>query len=436
MIPTQWLLLLGGVVAATFAGSLVATFLTREVARYVGFVAKPRAERWHRAPTALAGGVGIFVAFAVASLVVGGPARSLLLGAATMFALGFIDDVFQLKPYAKLVGQVIIAALTVFSGRVLPWTSILIVDQALGFFWIIGITNAINLLDNMDGLAGGIACIGATFQAMFFLLQHQLPQAACACALAGALLGFLVFNWKPASIFMGDSGALFLGYTLAVLATESNYGRSRGLLATIAAPVLVMLVPIFDTTFVTLVRMMRGRPVSQGGRDHTSHRLVTLGLSEPTAVRTLLTLGILGGTIGVLGRLDVKAGVWIGAPLLVVTLAFVGIHLARTDKPVEDADRVNLLSSFAAFGYRRRIFEVMLDAVLAMVALGSAFLLRFDGDIPPDIEQALARIFLVVVAAKIAALYVVEPTTAYGAMPVCATLSACRWGLPSARWRC
>jgi UDP-GlcNAc:undecaprenyl-phosphate GlcNAc-1-phosphate transferase len=404
---TQSVVWLCGVAGVTFAIALVATFLTREVARRVGFVAKPRAERWHRAPTALAGGVGIFVAFAATSMVVGGSSRSLLLGAAAMFALGFVDDVFQLKPYAKLVGQVIIAALTVLSGHVMPWTSVVIVDQAIGFFWIIGITNAINLLDNMDGLAGGIACLGALFQAVFFVLQHQLPQAACAAALGGALLGFLVFNWNPASIFMGDCGALFLGYTLATLATESSYGRSRGLLATIAAPVLVMLVPIFDTSFVTLVRTLRGRPVSQGGRDHTSHRLVMLGLSEKTAVRTLLLLGLLGGTIGVLGRLGITAGVWIGAPLVAVTLAFVGIHLARTDEPTE-IDRANLLASFAAFGYRRRIFEVMLDAVLAMVALASAFLLRFDGDVPVDIQRGLARIFFIVVAVKIAALFVVR----------------------------
>jgi UDP-GlcNAc:undecaprenyl-phosphate GlcNAc-1-phosphate transferase len=322
------------ILSAAFVGSVVATYVTRQSARRIGFVAKPRAERWHRTPTALAGGTGIFFAFAGVALIAGVPSRTCLLtGATAMFVLGLVDDVFQLKPYAKLAGQALIAALTVYSGHVLPWTSVTMVNQAISFFWILGITNAINLLDNMDGLAGGVVCIAATFQALFFILQHQGPQAACAGALAAAVLGFLLFNWSPASIFMGDCGALFLGYTLATLATESNYGRSRGLLATVAAPVLVMLVPIFDTTFVTVVRVLRGRPVSQGGRDHTSHRLVTLGVSERTAVVALLMLGALGGTIGVLGRLGINAGVWIGAPLLALTLAFVGIHLARTDEP-------------------------------------------------------------------------------------------------------
>jgi UDP-GlcNAc:undecaprenyl-phosphate GlcNAc-1-phosphate transferase len=399
---------LASVLGASFALSFVGTFVTRAITRRVGFVAKPRAERWHAKPTALAGGVGIFVAFTATSLVVGGKLElPLLIGAAAMFVLGFVDDVFHLKPYAKLVGQLIIAALTVLSGPSLPWTTISVVDQAISLFWIVGITNAVNLLDNMDGLAGGVACTGAAFLAVFFLIQHQMPQAACAVALAAALLGFLVFNWHPASIFMGDCGALFLGYTLASLAMQSNYGRSRGLLVTIAAPVLVMLVPIFDTTFVTLVRTVRGRPVSQGGRDHTSHRLVTLGLSERTAVTLLITVGVLGGITAVLARLNVRVGVWVGAPLVALTLAFLGIHLARTDRPAEgEGNRVNLLSALTAFGYRRRIFEVILDATLAMLSLAAAFLLRFDGDIPGYMQHGLARIFVVTVAAKLAALYV------------------------------
>jgi UDP-GlcNAc:undecaprenyl-phosphate GlcNAc-1-phosphate transferase len=133
--------------------------------------------------------------------------------------------------------------------------------------------------------------------------------------------------------------------------------------------------------------------------------LVTLGLSERTAVGLLLTLGVLGGTTAVLARLNVVAGVWIGAPLIVVTLAFLGVHLAKTDRVPDDPSRVNLLSAFAAFGYRRRIFEVVLDAVLAMVALVAAFLLRFDGTIPGDVQHGLSRIFVVVVAAKLGALY-------------------------------
>jgi UDP-GlcNAc:undecaprenyl-phosphate GlcNAc-1-phosphate transferase len=371
----------------------------------VGFVARPRAERWHSKPTALAGGVGIFVAFLSGAFLSGGRSFPwMLAGAAAMFVLGFVDDILHLKPYTKLIVQLVIAALTVVTGPVLPWTAFPIVNQAVSFLWIVGITNAINLLDNMDGLAGGIACVASLFQAIFFLLQHQLPEAGCAAALTGALLGFLVFNWKPASIFMGDCGALFLGYMLASLAMRSSFGRSRELLATIAVPVLLMLVPIFDTTFVTVVRILRGRPVSQGGRDHTSHRLVTLGLSERTAVSVLLGVGLTGGLVGVAARLGMRAGVWVGAPLMGLALVFLGIHLARTDAPAELPDRVNLLSSLTAFGYRRRVFEVLLDGALVTVAFLAAFLLRFDGAVPRDVQQTMERVFPIVVAVKLTAL--------------------------------
>jgi UDP-GlcNAc:undecaprenyl-phosphate GlcNAc-1-phosphate transferase len=394
----------------TFGMSLVlgllSTYTTRLVASHVGFVAKPRAERWHSRPTALAGGVGIYVAFVIPVMLVGRDQWPLALGASAMFALGFADDIVHLKPYLKLIGQLVIAAATVLGGLVLPWTRVTIFNQAISVFWIVGITNALNLLDNMDGLAGGVAFLAAAFQACFFFIQHQGSQATACAALAGAILGFLVFNWNPASIFMGDSGSLLLGYTLATLAMHQSYGRSRGLLATIAAPTMVMLVPIFDTTFVTLTRILRGRPVSQGGRDHTSHRLVTLGLSERRAVGTLLGLGGLSGTIALTSRLGVTAGVWIGVPLVVLSLAFLGVHLARTDRAEVPSGSTPREASFAAFAYKRRVFEVLLDVVLAMVSLIAAFFLRFDGEIPQATARDLTQVFLIVVAAKLVALYV------------------------------
>ena len=391
------------ILLATSAFGLSATYVTRVVARSIGFVAKPRAERWHQRPTALAGGVGIFVAF--------GPAMAyfhqwrLLLGASAMFSLGLIDDVFQLKPYAKLASQLVIAGLTVTLGPTLPWTPFPIINQVISLFWIIGITNAVNLLDNMDGLSAGVATIMALFQCIFSFLHDQQELAGTSAALAGALMGFLFFNWNPASIFMGDCGSLFIGYSLSVLAFQQTYGRSRSILVVIAAPVMVMLVPIFDTTFVTLTRILRGRPVSQGGRDHTSHRLVTLGLSERVAVATLMAVSTIGGGIALSARVGFRFGIWIGAPLLVIALAFVAIHLARTDSPEPSAGAVGLLGWLRAFGYKRRIFAVLLDLVLAVVALISAFLLRFDGDIPNDTGGDLARVFPLIVVTKVALLF-------------------------------
>jgi UDP-GlcNAc:undecaprenyl-phosphate GlcNAc-1-phosphate transferase len=391
------------ILLVTGAIGFTTTFATRATARAVGFVAKPRAERWHRRPTALAGGIGIFLPFAPALAYF--QAWPLLAGATAMFLLGLVDDIVQLKPYAKLSGQLLIAGLTVALGPTLLWTPYPIVNQALSLFWIIGITNAMNLLDNMDGLSAGVATVVAIFQCVFSLMQGQLALAGTSAALAGALLGFLVFNWNPASIFMGDCGSLFLGYSLSVLGLQNNYGRSRSILVVMAAPIMVMLVPIFDTTFVTLTRILRGRPVSRGGRDHTSHRLVTLGMSEPVAVATLMAVGALGGGIALSARLGFKPGVWVGAPLLVIALAFVAIHLARTDSPEPTAGSVGLLGWLRVFGYKRRIFEVLLDLVLAMIAMVSAFLLRFDGDIPDRTALDLARIFPVIIAAKVVLLF-------------------------------
>lgn len=391
---------------AAFALSLATTFVTRAVARRAGFVAQPRAERWHTRPTALAGGVGIFSAFIVPAVFVGGPLKlPLLLGSGAMFLLGFVDDVVHLKPYTKLIAQIVVATAATAWGPQLPWTPYPLLNQSLTVFWIIGITNAINLLDNMDGLAGGIACIAVIFQSAFFVLQNQYTEAALCAALAGAIGGFLVYNVKPASIFMGDCGSLFLGYTLAEAALYQNYGRSRGLVAVIAIPILVLLIPIFDTTFVTMTRIVRGRPVSQGGRDHTSHRLVTLGLSEGRSVMVLWGAGALAGLIALFARRGMNGALFVGVPLLLLSLAIIGVHLARTDRPDKPDDRRSFLLSLHAFGYKRRVFEILMDIVLAMTSIAGAFLLRFDGDIPDAVLHDLMRVFPLLVSCKIVALF-------------------------------
>lgn len=385
---------------------LLGTYLTREVARRIGFVAKPRAERWHEKPTALAGGVGIFIAFAVTCLWVGGPLRvPLLMGATAMFVLGLIDDVVQLRPSIKLGGQLLVAVLTAWTGPILPWTQYPLVNQGITVFWLVGVTNALNLLDNMDGLSGGVACIGALVQSFFFFSQGQNEAGMVCLALAGALIGFLVFNFNPASIFMGDAGALFLGYTLATLALHQHYGRSRGLLATIAGPVLLLTIPIFDTTFVSITRMLQGRPISQGGRDHTSHRLVLLGLSQRSAVLTIWGLALLSGLIAILLRYSVVYALFLGIPLTFVVLVVIAIHLARVDQHQLAQGQGRSLLMLGALGYRLRIFEALLDALLAFVSLGGAFLLRFDGVLPVDIEERLYNVFPALVATKILALH-------------------------------
>src|SRR6185312_13029571 len=154
-------------------------------------------------------------------------------------------------------------------------------NMVITIFWLIGITNAINLLDNMDGLATGIAAIASAFLTLNFITANHPTETLMLAVFTGALLGFLVYNSNPASIFMGDSGSMFIGFFLAAAALINVAGgRSRSFLPVLAVPILVLFIPIFDTTFVTVLRKLSGRAASQGGRDHTSHRLVALGMSE------------------------------------------------------------------------------------------------------------------------------------------------------------
>src|SRR6185503_13816304 len=300
-------------VAASFCLALVLTFLVRAFARRFGFVAAPKTDRWHKKPTAMLGGVAIWLSVVIASLpftlqtVYG---KYILLACAFLFLVGLIDDLIHIKPYQKLIGQILGSAYVVYYGLSLPWTGSVLLNMALAIFWLIGITNAINLLDNMDGLASGIAIIAAGFLALSFVNSGQYTEAMIMMIFAGGLLGFLFYNSNPASIFMGDCGSMFVGFFLASTALmHVSGGRSRSLLPVLAVPILVLFIPIFDTTFVTVLRKLSGRAASQGGRDHTSHRLVALGMSERHAVLMLYGFAGLAGVLAILvqrARLDVS----------------------------------------------------------------------------------------------------------------------------------
>ena len=320
--------------AAGLAASLALTPAVRALARRAGVVAKPKSDRWHTRPTAMLGGVAIAVAVIGAVLLLVPRTREIVIVvsvSAALFAVGLADDFLHIKPYQKLIGQLLGAGAVIALGLVLPWTPSHAVNVAITLFWLVGITNAVNMLDNMDGLASGVSAIAAAFLAMNFYVSDQLPQALMLIAFAGALAGFLAYNHHPASIFMGDCGSMFVGFFLAssVLAAGTGGGRSRSVAAVLAVPVLVLVVPIFDTTLVTLLRKLAGRPASQGGRDHTSHRLVALGLSERNAVWMLYAFALAGGALAMLVRhapLPVSVGA-IGAFTLLLTI--LGVYLSR-----------------------------------------------------------------------------------------------------------
>lgn len=386
-------------------GALVLTPAVRLMAARWGIVAAPRGDRWHRKPTATLGGIAIYVAF-LASYAVLSPgvsdAHIILAAGSLLFLTGLVDDLVRIKPYTKLIVQLIAAAAVVYFGLRLPWTSYQVVNDFVTMFWLIGITNAVNLLDNMDGLAAGITVIACAFLAVSFLTNGQTGEAAIAGALGGAALGFLVFNFHPASIFMGDSGSMFLGFMLGGTALLSQYGRSRNVTSVLITPVLILLIPIFDTCLVTLVRKVSGRPISQGGRDHASHRLVALGMSERKAVLMLYLFAACSGSLALMVRLVQAEVALLVVPAFALCIVFVGVYLGKVGVYEEGRQPAGntIINVIVDFSYKRRVFEVLLDVLLVALAYYGAYLLRFDGSLPNEQTVILVRTLPVVIVVQ------------------------------------
>jgi UDP-GlcNAc:undecaprenyl-phosphate GlcNAc-1-phosphate transferase len=283
---------------------------------------------------------------------------------------------------------------------------------ALTIFWLIGITNAVNLLDNMDGLAPGIALIASSFLAIGFLNANLTTEALMLMIFAGVLLGFLVYNSNPASIFMGDSGSMFVGFFLASSALVNlTGGRSRSLVPILAVPILILFIPIFDTTFVTILRKFSGRAASRGGRDHTSHRLVALGMSERSAVWMLYGFAGLAGVLALLVqsvKLDVSLAAIAGFTVL---LTLLGVYLAgvKVYDETEEALALKNRSVYAFlidFSYKRRIFEVLLDLILILLSYWCAYALKFGAFSGSNAWKLFLRTLPVLVFVKMAAFLV------------------------------
>ncbi len=306
--------------------AFVATPLTLVLARRLRFVATPQATRWHLAPVPLLGGLAIWLAFVISLLVFGEGTEfrelvAILLGVTLVAGLGLIDDRNGISVRTKSFGQLLAASIVVTGGlRTHLFDFLPLIDIALTLFWIIGITNAINFMDNMDGLAAGISAVASGSFLLLALLNGQVLVASLAAALLGACLGFLIYNFQPALTFMGDTGSLALGFALAVLGIKLNFPGLPTRL-TWMVPVLVLAVPIFDVTLVAVSRKRRGVPVARGGVDHTSHRMARLGLSNRRVVLALYSLAM---AFGLMAVLITQASVLI-ANLVAIGLGVVGV---------------------------------------------------------------------------------------------------------------
>jgi UDP-GlcNAc:undecaprenyl-phosphate/decaprenyl-phosphate GlcNAc-1-phosphate transferase len=356
-------------------------------------VAIPTGERWHDQPTPTLGGVGIFAGFAAGILVAlatgavewSGELGGILGGTALLFGAGLLDDLRHLSVIAKLAAQIGAAVIVLASGLQVEIVGNDVLAWVIGILWLVGITNAFNLLDNMDGLAATLAVVACAYFAIDAVTQHENETVlVLAVSLGVACLGFLPFNLRPqrgAALFMGDSGSQVIGFGLASLALASSWTVAGTTAATVLLPLLVLAVPILDTTLVTVARLAERRPVTTGGRDHTSHRLVYYGLSESKAV---LLLAVVSAAIGATalaynvldnGRLT-AFGVLVTFVLLVQFGSFLSDLEERSRREVEGPEP----SLWRALVFEpRRLVEVVADFVVICASFLASYLLVVGG---------------------------------------------------------
>lgn len=297
--------------------SLWLTPVAMQLATMAGVLDHPHARRVHTKPTPRWGGLAMFSAFVVTVLTLT-PLRQVLLdqpmlnksvigilvGAFLMTAIGAIDDKFSVPAKVKLFGQISAAAVLVIAfdvrfmvafGYNLPS----VLGAVLSILFVVAVTNTINLIDGLDGLAAGVSGIAAlAFVVIAVAIKGTIGEAMLAAAIAGSCLGFLRFNFHPAKVFMGDAGSHFLGFSIAALAIIQNWKVATGV--AFAIPVLILAVPIFDTAFAIIRRLLRGQPIFSPDKGHLHHRLLNMGLNQRAVVLWIYTLTAIGCILALL----------------------------------------------------------------------------------------------------------------------------------------
>ena len=379
-------------VVALPVASLVLWALLRSPSLGGRLVALPSGERWHGRATPTFGGVGIAagVATSVALAVVAGAVDAswelagILAGGALLFGAGLVDDIRHLSPAAKLVAQFGAAGIAIAAGLRVELVANDAVGIAIALFWLVGITNAFNLLDNMDGLAATLATVACLYFAIDAATVHENDLVVVlALSLAFACLGFLPFNLRPggeAHVFMGDAGSQLLGFMLAALGLASSWTTAGTTVATMLLPLLVLAIPILDTTLVTVRRLAERRPVTQGGTDHTSHRLVYYGLSETKAVALLALIAVaLGATSVAYNVLDRPAVTALGVLVTFGLLVQFGGFLAELSDQERRGRPGDTRLRHAVAVQPRRLAELLVDFALVSGTFLAAYLAFVEG---------------------------------------------------------
>jgi len=318
--------------------SLAATPGVKWFANYVGAIDVPKdSRRVHKSPIPRLGGLAIFIAFLLGVVLfadITRQIRGVLIGAVIVVIVGVIDDIMPLRAYIKLIIQIVAALVAVYHGVIIdmfsnPLTFITIDYVSLGYFsipvtviWIVAITNSFNLIDGLDGLAVGVSAISSIVMLVISLMASDPNIAIIMAALAGACLGFMPYNFNPAKIFMGDTGALLLGY---VLATVSILGLFKFYaVVSFAAPFLILALPLLDTAFAFIRRLVKGQNPMAPDRGHFHHRLLDMGLTQKQAVAILYAIsGLLGLVAVVITSSDgIRVLILVAAILLAAAIIF------------------------------------------------------------------------------------------------------------------
>ncbi len=321
--------------------SLVLVPVIRAIAIKAGAYDAPGERKIHRFPTPRLGGIAIWAGFMGALIIIellldglpfGQALTGILAGSTLIFLLGLMDDLKNVSPYIKLVVQFLAALLAFYLGVQvttldLPGSKLLVLNALslpITVIWLVALSNAMNFIDGLDGLAGGVTMISATTLAVMAMFTAQPSEALLASMLAGASLGFLVFNFHPAKIFMGDSGSLFSGFMLAALAVT---GVFKTKIVVMLLPLLVLSVPILDITYAVFRRLLKGQNPFLPDASHIHHQFLKAGMSQVRAVSYFYGLCVLGGMLAT-GYVN-YLGIYIALLIGIFILAFVLISVVR-----------------------------------------------------------------------------------------------------------
>ncbi len=371
---------------SAFVFSVGVNFLFIKFWKFSVLKSHVKQDRWGSKVVPLTGGLSIFLVFSIFSIFKIGAFEDdnkmivALIGGVFLFLLGLVDDLINLKSYQKFLAQVFVVLMIMSFGIQASYLGKPLC-YVITFLWILGITNAFNLLDNIDGLSAGIGAIAFIFLGLNFIGEGALLLSHFSLVLAAILLGFLIFNFNPAKVYLGDSGALVIGYFLSIFTIIGSQKSGKSVFVTVIFPILIMLIPILDTVLVSITRNMRGQSPFEGGKDHLSHRLVTLGMSEKQAVLFLYSISILLG-ISAFFFVEIST-VFSMVIYFFISLVFIlfGVYIGkiRIGSPSDRKKSAVVLSS--NFLYKKRIFHILVDLILIALVYYLSYLIRFEGTV-------------------------------------------------------